>query len=189
MSRINIANMLTGMRLVLVPILLLSLLLDKTNQTNWKLAAFLIFVTAAITDNLDGFLARNYNKITTFGTLADPIADKLLIGSAMIGLSLLNEIPWWATFIILIREIGVTVLRLTLLYSNLLLGNNAVSASYGGKIKTLMQNLAIGQFLFPLHIHSNFWFNFSWTTMWLALVLTVLTGLNYILLTIKNSNK
>ncbi|HET9874716.1 MAG TPA: CDP-alcohol phosphatidyltransferase family protein, partial [Mycobacterium sp.] len=108
---VNIANALTVLRLVLVPIFMLALFAGNGHETNSRIAAFVIFAVAIVTDRLDGALARRYGMVTEFGTLADPIADKALIGAALIGLSMLHDLPWWVTVLILTREVGITVLR------------------------------------------------------------------------------
>ena len=108
----NIANVLTGVRLVLVPVFLVALFVGDGHETFWRIAAFIVFAVAVITDRFDGALARSYGMVTEFGTLADPIADKALIGAALIGLSMLGDLPWWVTVVIMVREIGMTVLRL-----------------------------------------------------------------------------
>ena len=130
----------------------------------------MIFTAAVITDHLDGYLARRYDLVTEFGKLADPIADKMLIGAALIGLSMLGDLPWWLTAVILFREIGVTALRLAVIR------HGVIPASRGGKLKTLVQATAIGLFILPLSgtLHSG-----AWVIMWLALALTVLTGIDY----------
>ena len=99
----NLANLLTALRLVLVPVFLLFLFAGDGHQTGSRVTAFIVFAVAVITDRLDGELARNYNMVTEFGKLADPIADKMLIGAALIGLSMLGDLPWWVTVVILVR--------------------------------------------------------------------------------------
>ena len=111
----NIANVLTGVRLVLVPVFLVVLFVGDGHETFWRIAAFIVFAVAVITDRFDGALARSYGMVTEFGTLADPIADKALIGAALIGLSMLGDLPWWVTAVIMAREIGITVLRFVVL--------------------------------------------------------------------------
>src|SRR5215207_9680051 len=111
----NLANVLTGVRLVLVPVFLVLLFVGDGHETFWRIAAFAVFAVAVITDRFDGALARSYGMVTEFGTLADPIADKALIGAALIGLSLLGDLPWWVTAVIMAREILVTVLRFAVL--------------------------------------------------------------------------
>ena len=124
-----------------------------------------------ITDRFDGALARSYGMVTEFGKLADPIADKALIGAALIGLSMLGDLPWWVTVLILVREIGVTVLRFAVLR------HGVIPASRGGKLKTLVQAVAIGLFVLPL---SGAWLTGAWVVMWAAIVLTVVTGVDYV---------
>jgi CDP-diacylglycerol---glycerol-3-phosphate 3-phosphatidyltransferase len=166
----NIANLLTAFRLVLVPVFLLVLFAGDGHETASRVTAFVIFATAVVTDHWDGYLARRYDLVTEFGKLADPIADKMLIGAALIGLSMLGDLPWWLTGIILFREIGVTVLRLAVIR------HGVIPASRGGKLKTLVQAVAIGLFILPL---TEPWNSVAWMVMWAALALTVLTGLDY----------
>lgn len=166
----NLANILTGVRMALVPVFLVALFVGDGHETTWRITAFAIFAVAVITDHLDGALARSYGMVTEFGTLADPIADKALIGAALIGLSLLGDLPWWVTVVILIRELGVTVLRLVVLR------RGVIPASRGGKLKTLVQAVAIGLFVLPL---AGGWLTAAWVLMLAAVVLTVATGVDY----------
>lgn len=174
----NLANVLTGVRLVLVPVFLVLLLVGDGHQTFWRIAAFIVFAVAVVTDRFDGALARSYDMVTEFGKLADPIADKALIGAALIGLSILGDLPWWVTGLILVREIGVTVLRLAVLH------HGVIPASRGGKLKTLVQAVAIGLFVLPL---SGAWLSGAWVVMWAAVVLTVVTGVDYVVSAIRKS--
>lgn len=174
----NVANLLTGIRLVLVPVFVYALFVGDGHETVWRTVAFTIFAVAVITDHFDGALARSYGMVTEFGKLADPIADKLLIGAALIGLSMLGDLPWWITVVILIREIGVTVLRLVVLR------HGVIPASRGGKLKTLVQAIAIGLFILPL---SGLWLTTATVIMWVAVVLTVLTGIDYVVSAVKDS--
>ena len=174
----NVANLLTGLRMVLVPVFLVALFVGDGHQTNWRIVAFAIFATAVITDRLDGALARTYDLVTEFGKLADPIADKALIGAALIGLSLLGDLPWWVTVVILARELGVTALRLAVLR------DGVIPASRGGKLKTLVQAVAIGLFILPL---SGVWHTGAWVIMWAAIVLTVVTGVDYVVSAVRDS--
>jgi CDP-diacylglycerol--glycerol-3-phosphate 3-phosphatidyltransferase len=174
----NIANVLTGVRLVLVPVFLVFLFVGDGHETFWRIAAFVVFAVAVITDRFDGALARAYGMVTEFGTLADPIADKALIGAALIGLSMLGDLPWWITLVILAREIGITVLRF------MVLRHGVIPASRGGKLKTLVQAVAIGLFVLPL---SGAWLTSAWVIMWAAVVLTVLTGIDYVVSAIRDS--
>jgi CDP-diacylglycerol--glycerol-3-phosphate 3-phosphatidyltransferase len=176
---LNIANVLTGVRLALVPVFVAVLLTEDGTSTSWRLAAFGVFAVAAITDRYDGELARRRGLVTAFGTIADPIADKALTGSALIGLSALGMVPWWATVVIMVREIGVTVLRF------LVLRHGIIPASRGGKAKTLVQTLAIGLYLLPLTelfpAATGGVELLRWTVLVVAVVLTVVTGLDYVL--------
>jgi len=176
---VNIANALTLLRLLLVPVFLAALLVDGGTSVEWRLVAFGIFALAALTDRLDGDLARRRGLVTTFGTVADPIADKALIGSALVGLSVLGLVPWWATVVIMTREIGITVLRF------LVLRHGIIPASRGGKAKTFVQTLAIGLYLLPLPellgggaaaVDAV-----RWAVLLAALLLTVITGVDYVM--------
>jgi len=174
----NIANVLTGIRFVLVPVFLAALFVGDGHETTWRIVAFAVFAVAVITDHLDGALARSYGMVTEFGKLADPIADKALIGAALIGLSLLGDLAWWVTTVILVRELGVTLLRLAVLR------RGVIPASRGGKLKTLVQAVAIGLFIMPL---SGVWMTSAWIIMLAAVVLTVLTGIDYFVSAFRDS--
>ena len=174
----NLANVLTGLRLVLVPVFLVALFVGDGHETFWRIVAFAIFAVAVITDRFDGALARSYGMVTEFGTLADPIADKALIGAALIGLSTLGDLPWWVTAVIMVREIGVTILRFAVLR------RGVIPASRGGKLKTLVQAVAIGLFILPL---SGPWLTAAWVVMAAAVVLTVITGVDYVVSAVRDS--
>ncbi len=169
-SALNLPNFLTGFRLLLVPIFIYYLTLFNDSAFNQWVAGIFYFV-AAMTDVLDGYLARKNNQITNWGKIADPIADKALTGAAFIGLSILAVIPWWIAIVILVREIAVTLLRFYVIK------RGVIPASRGGKAKTLSQNIAIVAFLLPL---PNFLEFFPITVLYLALVLTVVTGIDYV---------
>ena len=130
-----------------------------------------MFVLAIITDRYDGMIARRTGQVTEFGKLADPIADKALTGTALIGLSILELLPWWVTVVILVREVGVTLLRFWVIR------HGVIAASRGGKVKTVVQALAIGLYILPL---TGLLASGRWWVMAAALVLTVLTGLDYV---------
>jgi CDP-diacylglycerol---glycerol-3-phosphate 3-phosphatidyltransferase len=172
---VNIANILTVSRLVLVPVFLLTLF-AADESTGWRLTAALVFAVASVTDNIDGRLARKYGLVTDFGKVIDPIADKALTGAALFGLSILGELPWWITITIAVRELGITLLRFWVIRYGV------IAASYGGKAKTLAQIVAIGMFLLPL----PGWFDpVEWTAMGIALVLTIVTGVDYVVRAIR----
>jgi CDP-diacylglycerol---glycerol-3-phosphate 3-phosphatidyltransferase len=167
----NIANALTVLRLVLVPVFLVALFWASGHLTEWRVAACVVFAVASITDRLDGELARKRNLVTEFGKLADPIADKALVGAALIGLSLLGDLPWWVTVVILVREVGVTLLRFWVIRHGVL------AASRGGKVKTLLQAVAIGLFVLP---EWGWLRDVAWVVMIAAVIVAVVTGLDYV---------
>lgn len=168
---VNIANVLTMVRILLVPVFGW-FLLAHPHHTGFRLAAVVVFAVASFTDRLDGQLARERGLVTEFGTMADPLADKALMGMALIGLSWLDELPWWVTVVILARELGITLLRFWVIR------HGVIPASRGGKAKTMAQAVAIGLYLLPLPdgIH---WI--AQVVMAVALVLTVVTGVDYVL--------
>jgi CDP-diacylglycerol--glycerol-3-phosphate 3-phosphatidyltransferase len=172
---VNVANILTVSRLALVPVFLLTLFAAE-DSVGWRLTAALVFAVASITDHVDGRLARKLGLVTDFGKVIDPIADKALTGAALFGLSILGELPWWVTLTIAARELGITLLRFWVIRYGV------IAASYGGKAKTLAQIIAIGLFLLPL----PGWFDpVEWTMMIIALVLTVVTGVDYVIRAIR----
>ena len=170
MPVVNIANALTVFRIVLVPVFVVLLFVGGGDETVWRISAFVVFAVAAFTDQLDGRLARQLNLVTDFGKMADPIADKALIGAALIGLSVLGDLPWWVTVVILAREVGVTLLRFWVLRYGV------IPASRGGKLKTLLQSMAIGLFVLPL---TGAWHTAAWVLMVAAVIATVATGIDY----------
>ena len=167
----NLANALTVLRLVLVPVFLAVLLHGSGHLTSWRFGAWAVFALASITDRFDGELARRRGMITEFGKLADPIADKALVGAALIGLSSLGELPWWVTIVILVREIGVTLLRFWVIR------HGVIPASRGGKLKTLLQAVAIGLFVLP---HWDWLRDIAWVVMIAAIIVALVTGVDYV---------
>jgi CDP-diacylglycerol---glycerol-3-phosphate 3-phosphatidyltransferase len=168
---VNIANALTVLRLVLVPVFVALLVANGGHSDGWRIWAFCAFALACVTDLVDGYLARRYNLVTEFGKIADPIADKALTAAALLGLSALGDLAWWVTIVILARELGVTALRF------FVIRHGVIPASRGGKAKTLVQNIAIGCYVLPLTgalATARVW------VMALALVLTVVTGADYV---------
>lgn len=168
---LNLANVLTMFRIVLVPVFVVVLFVGGGDNSWWRTLAWGIFALAAVTDHYDGRIARQRGLITDFGKLADPIADKALIGSALIGLSILGDLPWWVTVVILARELGITILRFWVLR------HGVIPASRGGKLKTLLQAVAIGLYILPLPgpLH--------WVAVILmaaALIATIVTGFDYV---------
>jgi CDP-diacylglycerol--glycerol-3-phosphate 3-phosphatidyltransferase len=143
-SNFNIANVLTTLRIVMVPFFGWALLVDGGDSPQWRWVAVAIFAVAMITDKIDGDLARKHNLITDFGKIADPIADKAITGMAFIGLSIVGDIWWWVTIVVLLREWSVTLLRLSVLKSVV------IPAAQSGKIKTMLQAVALTGLIMPL---------------------------------------
>lgn len=176
-------------RIALVPVFIWFLLLDSEGElfggdaepTNggWRWAAAVIFALAVLTDKIDGDLARARNLVTDFGKIADPIADKLLIGAGLIMLSLLSELPWWVTIVILVRELGVTVLRMAVIRYGVM------PASRGGKLKTVLQSAGLQLMLLPLVVLAGWLADVAFWIMILALVVTVITGVDYLISALK----
>ncbi|WP_435735624.1 CDP-diacylglycerol--glycerol-3-phosphate 3-phosphatidyltransferase [Cellulosimicrobium sp. PMB13] len=170
----NSANIVTMVRILLVPVFAWALVVDGGDSVTWRLVATGIFVLAAASDRLDGYLARRYELVTDLGKLLDPIADKLLIGTALVLLAWpLGELPWWVPVVVLVRELGITVMRLAVLkYA-------VMPASRGGKLKTVLQSVAITLFLLPL-AHLPAWIGVvAWIVLGAAIVVTVVTGVEY----------
>lgn len=142
-SNLNVPNVLTTLRIVMVPFFGWALLHDNGESITWRLVAFGLFVLAMITDKIDGDLARKHNLVTDFGKIADPIADKAITGMAFIGLSLVGDIWWWVTIVVLLREWSVTLLRLSVLKKIVM------PAAQSGKIKTTLQAIALSGLLLP----------------------------------------
>ena len=170
---LNVANVLTVLRIVLVPVFCVLFFADGAHSTGWRIAAFVAFAVAMMTDYVDGYLARRHDLVTDFGKLADPIADKALLGAAMISLSLVGELYWWVTVVVFVREIGITLWRLFGV-------DHVVAASPGGKLKTVTQSVALPLYLLGLQ-NLPVWLQWmSMGIMWLALALTLVTGADYI---------
>jgi CDP-diacylglycerol--glycerol-3-phosphate 3-phosphatidyltransferase len=167
----NLPNALTVLRLLLVPVFVWLLLRESGEDAASRVAAVVLFVGAMITDLVDGRVARARGIVTPFGTIMDPIADKALVGSALIGLSVLGEVPWWATVVILTREVGVTVLRFAVIRYGIM------PAGRGGKTKTLLQTVTLVLLMLPL---PDTW---SWLTtglLYATVLVTVVTGVDYV---------
>ncbi|GCD42590.1 CDP-diacylglycerol--glycerol-3-phosphate 3-phosphatidyltransferase [Streptomyces paromomycinus] len=167
----NIANVLTMVRLLLVPAFVMLLMHGDGYDPAWRSFAWAAFAIAMITDLFDGHLARQYNLVTDFGKIADPIADKAIMGAALICLSVLDDLSWWVTGVILFRELGITLMRFWVIK------HGVIPASRGGKLKTLAQGTAVGMYVLAL---TGPLASFRWWVMAVAVALTVVTGLDYV---------
>jgi CDP-diacylglycerol--glycerol-3-phosphate 3-phosphatidyltransferase len=181
-SNWNVPNALTTLRILLVPFFGWALLVDDGQSSGWRWVAFAIFGLAMITDKVDGDLARKHNLVTNFGKIADPIADKALTGMAFVGLSIIGELWWAVTIVVLVREWGITLMRFWLIRHGVVL-----PAGQGGKLKTTVQTLALGLLLVPLQMFPGPWEPVGTVLWWAAMVamaaavvLTVWTGVVYV---------
>jgi CDP-diacylglycerol---glycerol-3-phosphate 3-phosphatidyltransferase len=169
----NVANGLTVLRLVLVPVFAWLLFRDDGDDVTGRLLATAVFTVAILTDRFDGDIARKHNLVTNFGKIADPIADKALTGTAFVGLSLLGELPWWVTVVVMVREVGVTLLRFWVIRYGVM------PASRGGKLKTVLQSVALGLYLLPWQDVAVLHWS-AVVVMVAAVVVTFVTGVDYI---------
>lgn len=177
-SNWNLPNALTVLRIVLVPVFLVVLFLHP-HEVAWRWAATAIFTVAILTDLVDGHIARKYNLVTDFGKLWDPVADKALTGSAFVALGILGELNWVIIALILLREWGITWLRAAIAKYHVMPANR------GGKAKTVTQAIALILFLLWLPTLPGFLQVIAHALMWLALVLTVVTGVDYVFKALK----
>ena len=171
-SLYNPANLLTVVRIVLVPVFVVLVVLSGMTANGWRVAACLTFCVASATDFVDGWIARRFHLVTSFGKVADPIADKALTGTALVLLSAYGLLPWWVTLLILVREWGVTALRFWVIRYGI------IPASRGGKVKTALQTAAIAWYLWP--VPEPYDVVGPWL-MGAALVVTLVTGVDYVL--------
>jgi CDP-diacylglycerol---glycerol-3-phosphate 3-phosphatidyltransferase len=168
----NPANLLTAVRIVLVPVFVAMVVASGMAESGWRMVACLTFCVASATDFADGWIARRYHLVTSFGKVADPIADKALTGSALVLLSAYDKVSWWVTGLILLREWGVTALRFWVIRYGI------IPASRGGKLKTALQIAAIAWFLWPVPEPFD---TVGTVLMVAALLITVITGVDYVL--------
>ena len=186
-SNWNAPNIITGVRIIATPFFLWMLLADQGDLGPWRWAAAAFFVLAIATDAWDGHIARSKGLITDLGKLLDPIADKFLVGTALIGLSILHELPWWITIVVLVREVGITVHRL------MIASDVVVAAAWMGKLKTVAQSVAITLALLPLASVMGdaapiaVWANII--TMTIAVVLTIASGIDYIVAFVRGGRR
>lgn len=171
----NIANIVTVVRILLAPVFVWLLLAEGGRPGALRYAAAALFIVAIVTDSLDGHLARSRNLITDLGIILDPIADKILIGGALIGLSILGDVPWWMTVLVLVREFGITIFRFAVL------SERVIPASRGGKLKTVLQAVAVALFLIQPWSFLGAWAGWvCWVLLGAAVLLTVTSGIEYL---------
>ena len=169
----NIANLITVARILCAPLFVWLVLMDPKGPLRWVALALFVFGTAS--DGLDGYLARSRNLGTSLGVLLDPIADKVLIGAGLVVLSMVGELPWWVTIVVLVREFGITLYRMLIAHREI------HAASWGGKVKTTAQAIAVSFALAPFPALLGDWMNwFNATLMVAAVALTVWTGIEYV---------
>jgi CDP-diacylglycerol---glycerol-3-phosphate 3-phosphatidyltransferase len=179
-SNWNVPNALTTLRIVMVPFFGWALLTDGGESVLWRCVAYVLFGLAMLTDKIDGDLARKHNLITNFGKIADPIADKALTGMAFIGLSIIGELWWWVTIVVLVREWSVTLMRLSVAK------HVVIAANQGGKIKTVLQTVALGGLILPLLLLDGTLGDIAVVVWWIAILfmaaavaMTVWTGIDF----------
>ena len=182
-SNWNLPNILTGLRILLVPVFVwLFIVSEVDSDIGYRWAAAGVFIAAIITDKLDGDIARARGLITNFGKIADPIADKLLIGAGLIVLSWSGELPWWVTIVILVREVGITLMRFVVIKYGVM------PASRGGKIKTTLQAAGLILMLLPLGTIAPWLGAVGFWVMIAAAIVTLITGVEYIIQAIRLRN-
>ncbi|MCK7636839.1 CDP-diacylglycerol--glycerol-3-phosphate 3-phosphatidyltransferase [Corynebacterium pygosceleis] len=172
-SNLNLPNVLTSLRIVAIPLFAWLVLRSGSEHAGWMWASFALFIALMITDKLDGDIARARGLVTNFGKIADPIADKALMIAALVCLNLTGALWWWVTVVIVVRELGITVWRMGQLRAG-----RVVPASRGGKLKTVLQSAAVALYLVPL---PGFLHPLVVSVMLLAVLVTVVTGIQYLL--------
>lgn len=180
----QLPNAITIVRILCAPVFLWLLLADggTDGPARWWAAA--LFIVAIATDGIDGYLARKYRIVTDLGKLLDPIADKALTGCAFVGLSILAELPWWVTAVVLVREVGVTVYRL------IVAGDHVLAAAWMGKLKTVAQAVALSLALLPLAAVVGEWVVWvNIVTMWIAVLLTVASGIDFVVSEVRGERR
>jgi len=177
----NLPNAITLARILAVPFFIWSLVTYSDNESPLRWVSELIFIIIMASDGVDGAIARKRGIVTDLGKLLDPIADKALLGGALVTLSLLGEIAWWVTIVILVRELGITVYRLVVV------NQQVIAASSGGKLKTIFQGVMVGFIVSPL----TAWFPYEWYYLLedglvlISVVLTVYSGLQYVIAAVR----
>jgi CDP-diacylglycerol--glycerol-3-phosphate 3-phosphatidyltransferase len=180
----QLPNAITIARILCAPVFLWLLLADGGADGGMRWAAAILFIVAIATDGVDGYIARRYKIVTDLGKLLDPIADKVLTGFAFIGLSILAELPWWVTILVLVREIGITVHRLVVA------SDHVVAAAWMGKLKTIAQAVALSLALLPLSEIFGAWVVWlNIVTMSAAVILTVASGIDYVITEVRGARR
>lgn len=178
----NVANIITVVRIFLAPLFIWMLFTDNHEFGVLRYLAAAVFILAIVTDSVDGLLARRQNLVTDFGKILDPIADKVLIGGALVTLSMLGELWWWVTIVILMREFGITAFRLAVVR------DRVIPASRGGKLKTIIQAIAISFYLVPVWLLLGDWMHwFNAVLMAIAFAFTIVTGADYLVKAFRHS--
>lgn len=176
----QLPNAITIARILCAPVFLWLLLADAGAGGGLRWAAGIVFIVAIATDGVDGYIARRFNIVSDLGKLLDPIADKALTGVAFVGLSILGELDWWVTIVVLVREIGITVYRF------MVVSDHVLAAAWMGKLKTVAQAVALSIALLPLASLSDapVWQSTVWwagtVTMTIAVILTIASGIDYV---------
>lgn len=185
----QLPNAITVARILCAPVFLWLLLADGGAGGGLRWAAAVLFIVAIATDGIDGYIARRYDIVSDLGKLLDPIADKALTGVAFVGLSILGELDWWVTIIVLVREIGITVYRF------IVVSDHVLAAAWMGKLKTVFQAVALSIALLPLTSLSDAaaWQAAVWwasvITMTIAVILTIASGIDYIVTEVRAARK
>lgn len=180
----QLPNAITIVRILCAPVFLWMLLADGGQDGPLRWWAAILFIVAIATDGIDGYLARRYEIVTDLGKLLDPIADKALTGCAFVGLSILGELPWWVTIVVLVREVGITVHRLVVA------SDHVVAAAWMGKLKTVAQAVALSLALLPLWTIVGDWIHVVNTiAMWIAVILTVASGIDYVVAEVRGARR
>lgn len=170
----NLPNLITLVRIAFVPLFIWLLFIAPEKHSVERWLAVVFFVLAIATDGVDGAIARRKNLVTNLGKLLDPIADKALLGGALVSLSLLGELAWWITAVILVRELGITAYRLVVAK------RRVIAAAGGGKLKTILQSVAVGFMLSPLDVYLPWLTQVEMVLIYAALIITLTSGLQFI---------
>jgi CDP-diacylglycerol--glycerol-3-phosphate 3-phosphatidyltransferase len=178
----NLPNLITVIRIAFVPLFIWLLFIAPEKHSVERWLSVIIFVLAIATDGVDGAIARRKNLVTNLGKLLDPIADKALLGGALVSLSILGELPWWITIVILLRELGITIYRLVVAKHRI------IAAAGGGKLKTILQSVAVGFLLSPFDALLPWLVPIEQVLLYAALLVTLTSGIQFIRAELKARN-